>query len=66
MDTTLAVVCGALIGAAITFALMRTYCQNVAHDRHLDAYEEGWTNGYDVGVKAPRPKRVKTIRKADT
>lgn len=65
MTTTLAVVCGALIGMAITFAFMRAYCENVANERHLDAYEEGWSNGYDIGLRAPRPKRVKTIRKAD-
>lgn len=45
----LAAVAGAGIGAVITYALGRTYCQNVREDRHIDAYEKGWADGYNSG-----------------
>lgn len=60
------VIIAGVVGSAAGVLIAKLYLVSAAQDKATDAYEEGWSHGYDVGLKAPRPKRVKTIRKADT
>ena len=48
----LAAVAGAGVGMVTAYALMRTYCHNVREDRHIDAYEKGWSDGYNSGYSS--------------
>lgn len=59
------VIIAGVVGLAAGVLIAKLYIDSVSKERHTDAYEEGWSHGYDIGLKAPRPKRVKTIRKAD-
>ncbi len=41
----------AAIGLVIAWFVLREYVDRVRKDLHTDAYEEGWSHGYDVGNK---------------
>lgn len=59
------VIIAGVIGAAVGVWLAKLYLTTKLEDNATDAYEEGWADGYQVGVNAPRPKRVKKIQKAN-
>lgn len=52
--------CGAIVGLVVA----KLYVVKYQEDGRTEAYEEGWSNGYDIGLQANRPKRTRT-RKAD-
>ena len=52
------------VGLAAGVWLAKLYLTTKLEDNATDAYEEGWADGYQVGLNAPRPKRVKKITKA--
>lgn len=54
--------CGAFVGLLVA----KMYIAKHQDDGRTEAYESGWNDGYDVGMKTYRPKRVKKISKADT
>lgn len=56
----------AIAGGITSFLLHRLYDAKQEERKYTDAYEEGWSNGYDVGLRAPRPKRAKKITQAES
>lgn len=56
---------GAFLGMAFSYALLRGYIAHVKTERQQDAYEEGWAQGYEIGLQAGKPKRVRKPRKAE-
>lgn len=50
---------GALIGFITAYAILKTHIANVKEESYQDAYESGWANGYEVGVRQARPKRTR-------
>lgn len=65
MSVELVGIVGALAGMLVSYAILRTHISNVRADNCQDAYEKGWSEGYEIGLQASKPKRVKKIRKAD-
>ena len=61
---TTALVAG-LCGAVVGLAVAKLYVVKHHNDGRTEAYESGWNDGYDIGMKTYRPKRVKKITKAD-
>lgn len=61
---TTALVAG-LCGAVVGLAVAKLYITKHQNDGRTDAYESGWNDGYDVGMKTYRPKRVKKISKVE-
>lgn len=67
MSVELVGIVGALAGMLVSYAILRTHISNVRADNCQDAYEKGWSEGYDVGYNQSKPTktRAKRIRKAD-
>lgn len=59
MTVQLAAFIGGLVGCASAYALFRKHLANVKADRCRDAFEDGWSQGYEVGLRAERPKRTR-------
>jgi len=47
-DLVLAVL-SCVFGGAVTYVLTTRQGNKAWHDKHTDAYEEGWAEGYDIG-----------------
>lgn len=53
------VIIAGVVGSAAGVLIAKLYLAGAAQDKATDAYEEGWAHGYDVGLQANRPKRVR-------
>lgn len=53
------VIIAGIVGAAVGVVVAKLYVASAEGEKHTDAYEEGWSHGYDVGLQANRPKRVR-------
>jgi cytosine/uracil/thiamine/allantoin permease len=45
------VIIAGVVGSAAGVLIAKLYLAGQAQDKATDAYEEGWTHGYDVGNK---------------
>lgn len=62
MTIQLAAFIGGAVGFATAYAILKTHIANVRAEDHQDAYENGWANGYEVGVRQARPKRTRKTK----
>lgn len=53
------VIIAGVVGSAAGVLIAKLYLASAAQDKATDAYEEGWSHGYDVGLQASRPKRTR-------
>jgi hypothetical protein len=53
------VVIAGLVGAAVGVIVAKLAIASAEGEKATDAYEEGWSHGYDVGLQANRPKRTR-------
>lgn len=45
------VIIAGVVGSAAGVLIAKLYLASAAQDKATDAYEEGWSHGYDVGNK---------------
>lgn len=50
---------GLVAGCVMAYVLLRSHIANLKEAHYQDAYESGWANGYEVGVRQARPKRTR-------
>lgn len=49
MNDVLIAALASVLGSIVTYAVMTMQGDKAWHDKHTDAYEEGWADGYDIG-----------------
>ena len=64
MDTiAIAALCGAFVGAGIAVVVMQSYRDEAVMDANDEAYENGWSHGYEVGINQPKQSRPRAKKK---
>lgn len=53
------IIIAGVVGSAVGVIIAKLYLASAAQDKATDAYEEGWSHGYDVGLGAGRTKRTR-------